>query len=178
MIRTRAKVLSGYEDTDDEWKKIFQSAVSRDNLWVTRDERKSIAESGQIPRSLKHRIARFHLVDNTRGEPPMWRPEDVREINLRLTGTAVTGNVKLISRDGSRSYNADLRGIVEVADGQVTRFDMVANGRFRGEGRYTRDSPKGEFPLAVAFSLADGTETADGIPPQGSRGWIDGYLND
>ena len=40
----------------------------------------------------------------------------------------------------------------------------------------TRNAPKGRFPFAVAFTLADGSDVADKIPPQGSRGWLEGYL--
>ena len=65
---------------------------------------------------------------------------------------------------------------VESKDGRVTRFDVVVKGLFRGEGPYTRGAPKGEFPLAISLQLADGSDVADGIPPQGSRGWLDGYI--
>jgi len=47
---------------------------------------------------------------------------------------------------------------------------------FWGEGRYTRRAPEGRFPFAVSFTLADGSDIADAIPPQGSRGWVGGYL--
>jgi hypothetical protein len=30
--------------------------------------------------------------------------------------------------------------------------------------------------LAIAFTLADGSDVADGVPPQGSRGWVQGYI--
>ena len=74
-------------------------------------------------------------------------------------------------------YTALFRsGFVVCEDGRVTRFDLVASGQFRGHGRYTGNAPKGQFPLAVAFKLADGSDVADRIPPQGSRGWVAGYL--
>ena len=38
VVRVTAKVLGGYEEMDDEWQKIFQSALSRDNLWIRQDE--------------------------------------------------------------------------------------------------------------------------------------------
>ena len=52
----------------------------------------------------------------------------------------------------------------------------MAHGQFHGEGTYTRNAPKGKFPLAIAFTLADGKDAADTIPPQGSRGWVPGYI--
>ena len=70
----------------------------------------------------------------------------------------------------------DIFILVERRDGRVTRFDLAARGMFWGEGRYTRRAPEGKFPLAVMFTLADGKDVADRIPPQGSRGWVPGYL--
>ena len=42
VVRVTAKVLGGYEETDDEWQQIFQSALSRDNLWIRKDEHQSL----------------------------------------------------------------------------------------------------------------------------------------
>lgn len=175
VVRVRAKVLSGYEPTDNRWRKIFQSALSRDNLWISRSEHKALA-AGQIPASLQTRIARFHLVDNTRGEPPMWRPDEIRDIHLTCDGKTIRGRARLATARGDRGFDAQIRGVLETKQGRVTRLDLVAMGQFWGEGPYTRGAPKGKFPLAIAFTLADNTDVADRVPPQGSRGWIRGYL--
>ncbi len=175
VIRVHAKVLGGYEPTENRWQSIFQEALSRDNLWVTREEHLSLVR-GDFPESLQRRLATFHLVDNTRGEPPMWRPQEVRELEIRLTDGAIEGTAKLQTNDGDRGYEVSLKGIVEVVDNHVSRFDLVALGEFWGEGRFTGKAPKGKFPLAISFTLADGSSIADSIPPQGSRGWVDGYL--
>ena len=106
----------------------------------------------------------------------MWRPEEVRSIKVTLEDGRIRGSIHLETKDGERGYRADLYGIVKTAKGRVTRFDLVAKGSFWGAGRYTRNPPPGKFPFAVAFRLADGTDTADGIPPQGSRGWVRGYI--
>ena len=58
----------------------------------------------------------------------------------------------------------------------VTRFDLLARGEFWGEGTFTRGAPKGRFPLAIALSLADTSAGASGVPPQGARGNLKGYL--
>lgn len=175
VVRVRAKVLEGYEPTTDRWRHIFQTAVSRDNLWISQREHQALA-AGEVPESLQRRIARFHLVDNTRGEPPMWRESEIRELRMELRDGRLNGSVKLKTDDGDRGYTAQLLGHVDVEDGQVVRCDIVALGDFWGEGRYTRRAPRGKFPLAVAFTLADGSDTADGVPPQASRGWLQGYL--
>ncbi|MEM1443332.1 MAG: hypothetical protein AAGF67_13375, partial [Verrucomicrobiota bacterium] len=88
----------------------------------------------------------------------------------------VDGEVHLVSKDGSREYSALMMGRLEARDGKVTRFDLVVLGDFRGEGRYTRGAPEGEFPLGIRFTLADGSDIADAVPPQGSRGWIENYI--
>lgn len=175
VVRVRARVLGGYPPAEDRWQRAMQNALSRDNLWVTRAEHDALVR-GRLPAALMRRIARFHLVDNTRGEPPMWRPDEVRDIDVTLRDGRLQGAVHLLTEDGARSYRADLLGFVRVEDGRVVAFDVVASGEFEGEGRYTRGAPAGGFPLAVSFTLADGTDIADTIPPQGSRGWVAGYL--
>ena len=176
VVRVRTKVLGGYEPTDDRWRQIFQSALSRDNLWVSKAEHESLSR-GDFPPGLAQRVARFHLVDNTRGEPPMWKAGEVRDLKLNIRDGRVSGVAHVETKDGRRGYKADLRGRIEIVEGKVVRFDLVALGDFWGEGRYTRRAPKGKFPLAVSFELADGTDVADALQPQGSRGWVDGYLH-
>jgi len=175
VVRVRAKVMRGYARSTNHWKTVFQSSVSRDNLWITKKEHDALL-SGSIPKKLQTRIARFHLVDNTRGEPDMWKPEEIRDIQFALTDGIIKGAAHMESEDGTRGYITRLRGKVETSDKRVTKFILVAHGDYWGEGRYTGGAPKGKFPLAVTFRLADGSDTADAIPPQGSRGWIDGYL--
>lgn len=175
IVRVRAKVLGGYQPTTNKLRRIFQTALSRDNLWMTGHEHQALMK-GEIPTALQKRIARYHLVDNTRGEPPMWRENEIRELKMTLKDGRLSGQVKLATADGKRGYDAELKGIVTVKNGKVVRFDIVALGKFHGEGRYTRRAPKGKFPLAIAFELADGSDVADKVPPQGARGWLRGYL--
>ena len=175
IVRVNASVLGGYEKTDDRWQKMFQSALSRDNFWITGDEHRELV-AGRVPRSLARRLARFHLIDNTRGEPPMWRDDAVKDLTLALSGGKLSGRVHLETPSGDRGYECQLVGIVAVEKDRVTRFDVVAKGQFWGQGRYTRGAPEGKFTLAVALRLADGSDVADRIPPQGSRGWVEGYL--
>ena len=174
-VRVHAKVMGGYEPTTNQWRQIFQNAVSRDNLWITKSEHRALVR-GEFPDSLQRRIARYHLVDNTRGEPPMWRPEEIRALEMQRKGTHLQGSVRLESKRADRGYEADMRGEIEVKSGRVIRFDLVCLGQFWGEGPFTGGAPEGKFPLAISFTLADGTDVADRIPPQGSRGWVDGYL--
>jgi hypothetical protein len=175
VVRVQARVLGGYPPTTDRWNKIFQTSLSRDNLWVSAAEQQALAK-GQVTQSLQHRIARFHLVDNTRGEPSMWKEKEIRQIKITLDGTTLRGTVHLETDDGKRGYVAQLMGKIEMGSGKVVRFDMVADGSFWGQGPYSGNAPKGRFPFAIGFRLADGTDAADQIPPQGSRGWAQGYI--
>lgn len=175
VVRVRAKILGGYKPTTDRWRQIFQTSLSRDNLWISDSEHRALVR-GEIPAGLQKRIARFHLVDNTRGEPPMWQEAEIRKVEMKLDNGRLTGRVGLATSDKSRGYDAELKGFITAKDGKVVRFDVVSLGEFWGEGRYTRGAPVGKFPLAVSFSLADGSDVADTIPPQASRGWLRGYL--
>jgi hypothetical protein len=175
VIRARAKVLGGYEPTNHRWQKVMQGALSRDNLWVTRSEHEALVK-GELPAKLMSRLVRYHFVDNTRGEPPMWREGEVRSLEIERTNDCLHGSVSLATKDGKRGFEAHVLGYVKVEKGRITRFDLVADGMFWGEGRYTRQAPVGRFPFAVSFTLADGSDVADAIPPQGSRGWVGGYL--
>ena len=175
VVRVQAKVLAGYEPPETEFEQIFQTSVSRDNLWLTKEENESLA-AGTFPKSAALRLVRYHLVDNTRGEPPFWETGEVVSESISLKDGTITGHVELKSKDSSRTYSADLLGYVTASQGKVTRFDVVAKGQFSGSGRYTGRAPKGKLPLAVSFTLADGKDLADGIPPQGARGWVANYL--
>ncbi|MBC8289627.1 MAG: hypothetical protein H8E37_04845 [Planctomycetes bacterium] len=175
VVRVTSRVLGGYPETTDPWRRIFQVSTGRDNLWVRADETKALV-SGTFPDTLMSRLARYHLVDNTRGEPPMWERSEIRSVETKFADGRFEATVHLQAKSGDRSYKTRMLGFVETKNGRITRFDVVARGQFRGHGPYTQNPPPGDFPFAVAFTLADGKDVADRIPPQGSRGWVAGYL--
>lgn len=176
VVRVHSRILGGYEETENPMRRIFQNGTGRDNFWIRKDEHDALVR-GELTESLVTRMLRFHFVDNTRGEPPMWDESEIVTSALSLDAGTVTGSVHLRTKRGNREFRADLLGFVEVSDDKVSRFDLLAKGDFRGEGRYTKGAPEGEFPLAIAFTFADGTDIADAIPPQGSRGWLAGYID-
>jgi hypothetical protein len=106
----------------------------------------------------------------------MWRTEEIQQLEMRLANGKLAGNVRLDSNRRETGFEADMKGRIEVEDGKVARFDMVVLGEYWGDGPFTRGAPRGRYPLAIVFTLADGTDLADQIPPQGSRGWLPGYL--
>ncbi len=173
IVEVTSKVLGGYPDTQRP--KFWEESLGRDHLWIRKDEADALAK-GRFPESLARRIARYHLVDNTRGEPPMWEASEVKNLSLAINGQQVAGTVHLETTCGNRGYQADLAGAIETKDGKVTRLDLVAKGQFWGEGTFTRGAPSGKFPFAVAFRLATDDCAATRVPPQAARLGADEYL--
>ncbi|HYT93634.1 MAG TPA: hypothetical protein VEL76_33255 [Gemmataceae bacterium] len=172
VLDVTSKVLGGYEKGGN---RAMRDAVGRDHLWLRKDEAEALAR-GELPESVKQRLARFHLIDNTRGEPPLWRPDEVKRLELTLKDGRLSGSVHLETKAGNRGYQADLLGVVEVNAGRVTRLDLVAKGAYWGEGNFTRGAPPGRFPFAVAFTLSPGTSAADRVLPGAARSNLKGYL--
>jgi hypothetical protein len=165
--------------------------ASRDHLWLTeREWRSLIPEEPQpdaqmpVPTQIAERILRFHLVDNTRGEPPMWRRDEIRastlnlvvqsvsreEIQLRLKGFALLATAADPEK-ASRGYQPQLIGFIRYDRKQrrLTQFDVVAVGDQWGNGPYTRGGRPGRTPLGIAFELSSGESPADRVAPQGAR---------
>src|SRR5262249_54385847 len=151
------------------------TAAARDHLWLTRDEGQALvprnAHKGDritLPPAVAERILRFHLVDNTRGEPPHWEREQIRSRDLTLTVEEVTPARVRLRLEGSallatdpqpdragRGYGVHLLGYVEGDPNQqrLARFDLVALGGHWGQGTYTRGARPGRTPLGIAFEL-------------------------
>ena len=180
VLRVHSKVLDGYTPNDD-WRDVFQRSIGRDNAWFTFEEQKQLAKvirnGGDIPTKLAMRIARFHLIDNTRGEPPKWKPEEIKNLSMSISKQGVvTGSAHLETADGKRGYETKFYGLAKSEAESITQFDLVARGEFWGVGRYTSRAPKGKFPLAIAFRVADGSDTADSVAPHAAKGWLEGYF--
>jgi hypothetical protein len=164
---------------------------ARDHVWLTKDEWQSLVpasprkgQSVPMPAALTRRLVRFHLLDNTRGEPASWRPSDVRKARLDWTVTAVSDHevtmeltgAALLSTDAdpnraSRGYDAALRGVLRYDRTKkvITRLDLLALGDHWGRSTYTPGARPGRKPLGIVFELVTGTAPADLIPPQAAR---------
>jgi len=170
VVNVYAKVLGDPEPTESKTAKMFQAALGEDHLWIRKDEAEGLAR-GDLAETLKRRIALYHLNDFTRGEPNMWRGEQLKKLEMTLKEGRLSGSVHLETADGKRGYEAELLGFVEGKDGKLARFDLVCKGQFWGAGSYTNTAgtPKGKFPLGVSFKLAEGSNDADKVPPQAAR---------
>ena len=164
---------------------------ARDYLWLTKPEVQSLAppntEEGftyDVPKKLADRIARFNLVDNTRGEPLPWGQQDVRK--CRMTLTAVGGNAEYIELrlDGEAvmasdadpvkaetGYDVRLLGKLRYVLAKQTfdQFEVAAVGDHWGDGPFTKGARPGRHPLGVTFGLVTGDNPADRVPPQAAR---------
>jgi hypothetical protein len=172
--------------------------ASHDHLWIRADEWQALlskdAKKGQevaVPATLMYRMARYHLVDNTRGEPPMWARREVRNAEVKLVVEEVTlsevrlkltGAVLLASdadpKAAKRGFDVSLYGQIcyEPVKGKITKLNVVAVGEHWGEGTFTGGARPGRNPLGLAFELADPSRSADRVPPQGIREG-DGYYS-
>lgn len=177
-----------YEKSDQLFDKIKAKSTGRDHLWLVKKDIESLVpkkDKYSVPENIIRRIVRFHLIDNTRGEPPMWQKEEVKaEMTITVikkegdqTELRLDGNVQLATSNNDRGYNAKLAGFITFKKDKITRFDIISKGDFWGEGTYTKGAPKGKFTLAVAFTLSDCTKEIDLVPPQGARD-LNYYLGD
>lgn len=166
-------------------------AAARDHLWLTRDEWQALiptaAQKGEehpVPERLFERLLRFHLVDNTRGEPTFWQRGDIRDkkltmtveeatdqvVRLRLSGKALLATAVGLTR-AERGYDAVLQGVIQynVRNQAIDRFTLVAVGNHWGRGVYTPGARPGRTPLGIVFELSPGDKPRDRIPPQAAR---------
>ncbi len=162
--------------------------ASRDFLWITATEadamlppKLEVGTEYPLPPAIARRLARFHLLDNTRGEPRFWKRADVRDLDLKLTVAAVTpehltlrlsGVASLENLREHRGYDARLGGtirydrIAKVFD----RFDVACVGDHWGDDSFTDSGARpGKTPLGVAFTLADATVPGNRVSPQAAR---------
>ena len=170
--------------------------AARDHVWITKDEVKAMApakvEVGfryAMPVKVATRLAQYHLIDNTRGEPEPWKPDDVRAKRMSLVVTSATADVielrlegeVLISTDADtskaeRGYEARLLGLLryQVGKGTFDRFDLTAVGTHWGEHTHNSPARPGKGVLGQSFELA-GDKPGDLVAPQGIRD-REGYL--
>lgn len=170
-----SKVLGGYDEPVGDRERVLQSSHGRDHCWIRQDEAETLLE-GTMPDSLLSRMVRYHLVDNTRGEPPMWRAEQVHSAEAVLRDGRLVGSARLGTERLRRGYEPSLFGMVDGRNGVLTQFDVVARGLAWGRGYFNKGAPRGRYPLAVRFTLAQGAWPFDAIPPGAARTRADEYL--
>ena len=136
-----------------------------------------------VPDAIAKRILRFHLTDNTRGEPPLWKPEEIRDSAMSVTVTASDAESISLRLEGHATLatEADLtkadRGFIVKLRGELrydreaktlTQFDVAALGEHWGQGSFTPNPRPGKSLLGIAFGIAEDIP-ANRVPPQAAR---------
>jgi hypothetical protein len=158
--------------TEQEWKSLIPARPKK-------------GESSPVPPAIAKRILRFHLVDNTRGEPGYWREKEIHDgrlslsveeatadgVELRLQGRALLATHADPAR-AQRGFDVSLLGHIhyDVAKKSIDRFDVLAIGTRWGANPWSTSRP-GRTPLGIYFELARGGCPADRVPPQAARDW-------
>lgn len=161
----------------------LNKGIGRDWLWIYPEDMKALATASigvngvvAMPKDLMYRIARFHLLDDVRGTPDLWKSGHVRSLNWSAKAVdepngarhiQLTMDYKMRTDSGGRGYEGKLEAKIEVDRNarKVTQFRGYALGQAWGEGTYTPFPPPGKYKLHVAFQ-----ETAEPIsrivPPE------------
>jgi hypothetical protein len=194
IVRVYARALE--QRSAGRWDRLtvkapVRATAARDHLWLREAEGETLLPRElytgfkyPVPTRIAERLLRFHLIDNTRGEPPMWHRDEIRaaemslaveaftsdHLDLRLEGAALlaeTADVRL----SPRGYDARLLGRLRYdrARKAWSRFQILAVGDHWGEGRFTPGARPGRAPLGIAFELIQNPTAADQVPPQGLR---------
>lgn len=160
------------------------------HLWIKQSEwaeftkgmsQLKVGQKLPFPKRITTRIAKFHLIDNTRGEGPAWKKDEIKTAELHLTKTSksykVVGKFNLETKDKSRSFSGALSGTLVVEKGTPARpkiWTMTVYGKHSGEGRHTKNARPGAQPLAFTFEFLSNPKPLDLVPPQHMR-WQKGY---
>jgi len=140
--------------------KLLAQTAGIDRLWVLKKEAEALA-ADKFPDSLKRRIARWHLIDNN------WfgqnSDKSVKKFEVTLTKGRLKGSVQV------NGMKLDLLGFIEVKEGKITRFDVVAKGTRQyppgSKGGYYQELSTEPYPLVFAFALANEKHFTFRIPP-------------
>ncbi len=146
---------------------------NRDHVWFNRNEARqwlpetiAVGSAHSIPIALAQRLARFHLVDNVRGQVGPFAREDIQLATFETTITAVAGN--RVSLDIRGSTNADSDGVWKMGENDWKRFpNNPRTIQTELIGRATFDTEQQRF---VEFEAAARGKSTGGVGLNGRRG--------
>jgi len=175
----------------------LNASIGRDHLWIYPAEIEEMIRSSaastefELPKNLVARLVRFHLIDNVRGEPDMWRPEEIRmatflahtvnDGNAANRETSFAGNdgnsaIREISFEGvfsqstandKRRLSGKLTGIIKLdtISRTITAFRAFGRAQAWGRSTFTPKQPRGRFPIIFAM-IETGDQVAVEVPPE------------
>jgi hypothetical protein len=157
---------------------LLNNGVGRDFCWIYENERREVVQLAaggkafDIPATIARRIARFHLVDDVRGTPNMWRDNEVKSLRLRARPAGpghltLSGKFSLRSKGGRRGYTGTLDGTLafDTVTFAWTRVRLLADGTAFGAGTYTPNQPRKPYRLLVGL-LNTTLPEARIVPPE------------
>lgn len=164
-------------------------SIGRDHLWILPEDTKALLAkletSFAMPDAMARRLARFHLVDNVRGEPTRWRYNDIKVLELTMTRQNQEeihfgGLFKMANKEGhsgsEKGIAGEIEGIIRLnARGKLISYEAFASGLAWGDHANTNGAPTGKYPIKIAFRSVD-DDIARSVPPQQSYFWAE-YLN-
>lgn len=147
--------------------------VGRDHVWVYPEDVRAIGAERRaefsMPAAMAARLARYHLVDNVRGEPAFWTPGEVKLasflVRRQKDGFTFTGRYSMQTEDGARGLEGKMDGTFRVKTEKLEGFRAYGEALAWGSGPYTPRPPAGKFPLKFALVQASDA-TAQTVPPQ------------
>lgn len=184
-VRTIARITPMPEGCSDK-----NSGIGRDHYWLFPDDVREVlsrkSDTFAMPAQMARRIARFHLVDDVRGEPTRWRYDDIRVLDIQMTRLSdgvyrFEGLYKITNNEGHGKTEKGIAGrirgelLVDTVKRVATGFEAIAEGYAWGDHDNTSGAPEGKFPLKIAFRAVD-DEISRSVPPQQSYFWAE-YLN-
>ncbi|MEQ1936487.1 MAG: hypothetical protein ABL962_21750, partial [Fimbriimonadaceae bacterium] len=109
------------------------------------------------------RICREVLVDNVRGQAPVWRPDALKTTSITMRILSQKANVTHIEYTGSahmesgaNSYQAKIygQGFWHPKEGRFDKLNLVATGMRAGAWQFNqRENDRGPAPMGVSLSL-------------------------
>ena len=165
--------------------------VGREQMWIFPEEVRELLAASErgdgpfpLPRTLAARIVLFHVVDNTRGQPYPWRPQEVRRatftarVTRRPEGRRAFSFTGDYAKQGStpfftdRGHEGRMEGEFELdpKTAKIVRFRAYGEGQAWAKAPYARpgNPPPGRYPLVIAIIDAnDALSTA--CPPEPSE---------
>jgi hypothetical protein len=182
----------------------WADAWNQDFAWFTKHEARQFLPSEiepgltrEVPRVLVERLARFHFLDNVRGQTPPFPERAIEDATLSSRVTAVDGDVVALRLEGrTRALQRGdwlIRGLndtnrpgrqergVELTllgsarfdrkQGRFVGFELVAVGTRWGATRYNvRQRDLAPAPFGAVLSLA-GESRADRVAPEHFRAY-------
>lgn len=157
----REKKLGGWRD----------AAWNYDYAWFTADEARQLlaarvarGAAHEVPQALVARLARFHLLDNVRGQTIPYGPDGVEVAKLATRITRVRRGVAELelkgssrTEDGARGVDVQLLGTAayDLRRKRFVRFELLAIGTRWGASRYNfRQNDTDRAPIGFLLRLA------------------------